>query len=345
MFKAIVKEIKESDDFLAKNEKIKTLYIGGGTPSLFTVDMLSTLIENVKQRFEVDHFREVTIETNPDDLTPDYLRALSQTECNRLSIGIQSFNDDILKFLNRRHDSVGAIKAVEEAQKQGFNNLSLDLIYGIEGQTLEMIQSDLKTMLSLAPTHISAYHLTIEERSLLWKMLQRGEISQVDESVSESHFSYVSEHLIKGGFEHYEVSNFAKKGYKALHNSAYWESIPYIGFGPSAHSFNGQNIRRWNVASNLRYLRSIESGECQYETETLSITERVDEEIMTRLRSNKGVDLDMIAAKYGANFVTEIMSSAKPFIKSNLLIFENNILRIEPKNFLKSDYIIGKLFL
>ncbi|MFI3315356.1 MAG: radical SAM family heme chaperone HemW [Rikenellaceae bacterium] len=345
IFDCLLKEIDLDNNFIDKKETIKTLYIGGGTPTVLSVKMIDKLISKVKEKYNITSFDELTIEANPDDLTPEYIKELSSTEINRLSIGIQTFDNRTLKFINRRHSSESAIKAIECCREHGFNNITIDLIYGIPNQSLEDLKHDLERAISLAPNHISAYHLTFEKGSIFWNMLQKGQICQIDESQSEKYFIEVSNTLTSAGYEHYEVSNFAKKGYRALHNGNYWRSLPYIGFGPSAHSFDGKNIRKWNYASNIKYRDGITNNTTYFESEVLTTIDRVNEEIMTLLRTADGINIDYIAQKYGENYKNEILVNSMPFIKSNTLILERNTLRIDRVNFLKSDYIISSLFI
>ncbi|MEG1649945.1 MAG: radical SAM family heme chaperone HemW [Rikenellaceae bacterium] len=345
MSSAILKEIELSHHYFQQSDKITTLYIGGGTPTLYSVEKLQQFIEKVKSTFGISDFEELTIEANPDDLTDDYLEKLSKTDCNRLSIGVQSFNNDILKFLNRRHDASEAITAIRNARQHGFSNISIDLIYGIPSQSLEMLSEDLQTAISLSPEHLSAYHLTIEKGSLFAKMEQQGKFTPIEESESEKHFALVSGTLRSAGYDHYEVSNFAKPNHKAIHNSSYWRAKPYLGIGPSAHSFDGRNVRRWNVASNIAYLRAIENSTPYYQSETLTPVDRYNEDIMTMLRTSVGVDASYIEATYGAPLKRELMKSSQKFIATSEIIVEGTTLRISPENFLKSDYIISSLFM
>lgn len=345
MSSAILKEIELSASYFQDSEQITTLYIGGGTPTLYSPQTLQKFIDKVKSTFNIKTFEELTIEANPDDLTNDYLSKLAQTDCNRLSIGIQSFNDDILKFLNRRHNSAEAYSAIDNARKHGFSNISIDLIYGIPNQTIEMLNRDLEIAISLSPQHLSAYHLTIEKGSLFAKMEQHGKLTAVNENVSESHFALVSNTLRSAGYDHYEVSNFAKPKHTAIHNSNYWQAKPYLGIGASAHSFNGKNLRRWNVASNPKYLNAIENSLPYYESETLTPTDRYNEDIMTMLRTSKGVDMDYIEAKYGKELKSKLIESAQKFILTSEIVSTDTTLKILPENFLKSDYIISSLFI
>lgn len=346
MSSAIIKEIELSSNYFSElNEPITTLYIGGGTPTLYPPQTLQKFIDKVKQTFNVESFEELTIEANPDDLTADYLKALSQTDCNRLSIGIQSFDNQILKFLNRRHNSSQAIQSINDARKYGFSNISIDLIYGIPNQSTNILNSDLQRAISLSTEHLSAYHLTIEKGSLFAKMEQQGKLTPVGENISEQHFAIVSNTLRRAGYDHYEVSNFAKPSHQAIHNSNYWQAKPYLGIGASAHSFNGKNTRRWNVASNIKYLTAIETSKPYYESETLTSIDRYNEDVMTMLRTSKGVDTAYIESKYGVELKSKLIESAQKFIATSELIYSDTTLKIAPENFLKSDYIISNLFI
>ena len=344
MAAAILKELEQEQGFFDPSQKVETLYIGGGTPTLYPPEVLQGFIDHVKKLWDVESFSEVTIEANPDDLTEEYLRALSQTSCNRLSIGVQSFDDDILKLINRRHNGAEAIRAIKNARKFGFSNITIDLIYGIPSQSLEVLQRDLSIALELSPEHISAYHLTIEEGSIFGKMEKRGEIKAVDEAVSELHFKIVSETLQSGGYDHYEISNFAKRSFKATHNSNYWGAKPYLGVGPSAHSFDGKNNRRWNFSSNPRYLRALEEGGIQFETEVLTSADRLNEDVMTMLRTSSGVDLSYIEREYGKESLDSVIQSGGKYLEINELVLNDTHMYIPCEHFLKSDFIISELF-
>ncbi len=343
MAKAIIFELEERKEFL-KSGEVDTLYIGGGTPSLYDIATLDTFASKVRELWGVESFKEFTIEVNPDDLTPDYLDGLKSIGCNRLSIGIQSFDDSLLKLMNRRHSGQEAYNSVKMAQKAGFNNITIDLIYGVPNQSVEIIENDIKKAISLDTQHISAYHLTIEKGSFFAIMEKKGEICAVAEEVSEEHYNIVDKKLQEAGFQHYEISNFAKKGYKALHNGAYWKRKPYLGVGPSAHSFDGDKTRIWNISSNVAYLRAIENGKEFYESETLTSEDCYNEYVMVSLRTSDGVSKEQIKELFGEKQLQRFMSDAKPFLTSEDLIESDKNVAIKCESFLKSDFIIAQLF-
>lgn len=328
---------RELDDRRAEiaSGSVRTLYFGGGTPSVCTPEEIGSLVRQVRDLWEVDGFEEVTLEANPDDLTPEYLAGLRTVGIDRLSIGIQSFHDAHLERMNRRHTAQAAVEAVQDAQRAGFGNITIDLIYGLPWMIPQEWQYNLDQAVALDVQHISAYHLTIEPRTVFGKQGMQS----VDEAASELHFAMLRETLLKAGFEHYEVSNFALPGFRARHNSSYWQGEPYLGAGPSAHSYDGAGRRSWNVASNKLYLEGTPR-----ETERLSQTDLLNEYLMTRLRTADGISLEYLAARFGAAEADRVAARCRDFVASGDMCRTPDGFAIPPERFLVSDFLIAELF-
>lgn len=319
-------------------EPLRTLYFGGGTPSLCPPETLQRFIDRILERRPDAILEEVTVEANPDDLTPDYLARLSRTRVNRLSIGIQSFDDDCLRMMNRRHTARQALEALHEARRAGFRNLTADLIFGIPGFGEEPLRRSLAQLLEAGVEHVSAYHLTIEPGTAFGRREARGALHAVDEEQSVREFQLVHETLTRAGFEHYEVSNFARPGFRARHNSAYWSGDPYLGIGPAAHSYDGA-VRRWNPSSVEGYLAGEEGG-----SERLSERDRYNEYVMTALRTAEGIDLERLAARFGPHRLESVRRTAERFIRAGELAEQRGRLAIPPERFLVSDDVIEHFF-
>ncbi|MBO7627080.1 MAG: radical SAM family heme chaperone HemW [Paludibacteraceae bacterium] len=301
---ALCKEMKMRADYLPVDANVlETIYIGGGTPSLLSSAEINILIDCALDSFpHVDTGKmEITMEANPNDLTEGYLKELSDTAINRLSIGCQSFNDTTLKVINRRHNAEEAKNAIANARKYGFNNISIDLIYGLPSQTIDSWKDDVATAIALKPNHISAYCLELHEGSLLTKKISKGELTEMDEADCLICFKHLREATSASGYEHYEISNFAQKGFRSRHNSSYWHDIPYIGIGPAAHSYNGVS-RQWNVSHLPKYLKAISENRLETEIETLSVTEKYNDYILTALRTSDGIDFQYISNKFETRF-------------------------------------------
>jgi oxygen-independent coproporphyrinogen-3 oxidase len=342
MIAALLREMEERQGYLPFSRYPPTLYFGGGTPSVLTPDELMILTQKIRQVFAVESFSELTVEVNPDDITREYAAQLRTMGVNRLSIGIQSFREPHLKRLRRRHSATQAIACVETAKEAGFENISIDLMYGLPHQTLAEWQSDIAQAISLDVPHISAYCLTIEPKTVFGKQVANGALSLPDEATGVRQFACVHTELENAGYTHYEVSNFARSGFQAVHNSGYWQGRPYIGLGPSAHSYNGKS-RQWNVANNLRYLHAIENGLPAFETEVLTLEMRYNEYIITSLRTAAGADLQYIAHTFGEPFVRHCLQQAAKRIDRGQLIQCGQQLQIPPLHFIVSDEIIREL--
>lgn len=329
-------------DSAQSDNQIETIYFGGGTPSVLSNEEINFLIAEVYKNYNVIENPEITLEANPDDLSSERIFELSKSPINRLSIGIQSFYEDDLKMMNRAHNSAEAINCLKEATKY-FDNISLDLIYGIPGMSDEMWKQNIETALSFSIPHISSYALTVEPKTALRKLIDTGKIAEPQDEVASNHFMILVETLQKNGFIHYELSNFGKENYFSKNNSAYWLGKKYIGIGPSAHSYDGEK-RGWNVANNSLYLKSIQENILPIETETLSKSDRYNEYIMTGLRTIWGVSLDRIEKEFGLEYLDYLKKQVQKFLNDNLVFIENNILKPTAKGKFLTDGIASDLF-
>ncbi|NDW11708.1 radical SAM family heme chaperone HemW [Bacteroides sp. 214] len=338
---ALCQELTERVGYL-QGEPIETIYFGGGTPSQLSIKEIEQILQTIASIYNKGSWKEVTLEANPDDLSDTFLEALSHTAINRLSIGIQTFDDNLLKLLNRRHNSIQAIEAISRAKQYGFHNISIDLIYGLPGETLEVWEHDLTQAIALNPNHISAYHLTYEEGTAIHALLRKKQIAEVSEANSLQFFQTLITKLTAAGYEHYEISNFAKPEQHSRHNSAYWSGTKYLGCGPSAHSFDGES-REWNTADIALYIKGIEAGKRPFEKEILNIENRYNELIITSLRTNKGVSLKQLEIQFGDEFLQHCLKAAQPFINREELCHVDDYLRLTPKGIFISDGIMGEL--
>ena len=334
---AMHRELDERQDYL-RGEAVTTRYFGGGTPSLYAPAALKGLLNHAAQLFDCSGAAETTLEANHDDLTGDYLAGLREAGIDRLSIGIQSFDDDCLKLMNRRHTAAQAIGAVRAAQRAGFGNITADLIFGIPGFGGDSLKRSLDGVLSLGVQHISAYHLTVEPGTAFGRRAARGQFAPVDEATSETEYALVHETLTGAGFEHYEVSNFALPGFRARHNAAYWHGVKYLGIGPAAHSFDGRE-RHWNVASVTEYI-----GGAPAEAETLTDRDRFNEYVMTRLRTAEGIDLREAERLFGKERAARVLRDAEPWLKSRTLVLAAGRMAVPPARMLVSDAVIETFF-
>ena len=342
MILALAKEIEmRKSEF--QDEVVETIYFGGGTPSRLQIADLRLQIDSIYQNYKVTKNPEITLEANPDDLSSDYLIELSKIGINRLSIGIQSFFEDDLKMMNRAHNSAEAKKCLEEATKY-FDNISIDLIYGIPGMSNEKWIQNIEMALAYKVPHISSYALTVEPKTALHSFIQKQLIPQPDEEVAQEHFQILVEKLTENDFIHYELSNFGKENYFSKNNSSYWLGKKYIGIGPSAHSYDGQK-RGWNVSNNSVYMKSILENKLPMETEILSKTDRYNEYIMTGLRTMWGVSLERIEKEFGKTYLDYLNRQAARYIEDHLLFIDDDILRTTQKGKFLSDGIASDLFL
>lgn len=340
MVLALAKEI-----VMRKNEcddEVETIYFGGGTPSVLSSSEINFLIEEVYKNYKVAKNPEITLEANPDDLSSERILELSKSPINRLSIGIQSFYEEDLKMMNRAHNSAEARKSLAEATKY-FDNISIDLIYGIPGLSDEMWKKNIQTALDFGIPHISSYALTVEPKTALSKLIQTGKIAEPQDEAASNHFMILVEMLQNNGFIHYELSNFGKENYFSKNNSAYWLGKKYIGIGPSAHSYDGEK-RGWNIANNSLYLKAIQNNELPIEKEILTISDRYNEYIMTGLRTIWGVSLLRIENEFGLEYLNYLQKQSQKFLNDDLLSIENNILKPTLKGKFLTDGIASDLF-
>lgn len=340
---ALAKEIEMRKNEFSPNDDVETIYFGGGTPSVLSIDDIRFLINAVYENFKVIDNPEITLEANPDDLNDKKIIQLANSPINRLSIGIQSFFEDDLQVMNRAHNSAEAKKSLEFAT-QHFDNISLDLIYGMPNMSNEKWLQNIETALSFNIPHISSYALTVEPKTALYKMIKTGAIPNLDDDLAQQHFHILIDKLQENGFVHYELSNFGKPDYFSKNNTAYWLGKKYIGIGPSAHSYNGES-RSWNVSNNSLYLKAIQENNLPSETEILSKTDRYNEYIMTGLRTIWGVSLERIAAEFGTTYLDYLQQQAEKYISDNLLEIESNVLKTTKKGKFLSDGIASDLFL
>ena len=333
------RELEERASYL-KSKKLTSIYFGGGTPSLLHPEQIEGLIAHARRLFDCAMVEEITLEANPDDLNAEYIAQLQKTSINRISLGIQSFDDRVLQFMNRRHTASEARECVERLRRAGYNNISIDIIFGVAGFGEEWLRDTIVEAIKLNAEHISAYHLTVEERTRLGLLVRKGEYQPVSEEQSESDYHLVESMLCEAGYEHYEVSNYAKPGCRAKHNSAYWRGVEYLGIGAGAHSFSGDD-RRWCISTAKEYCE----GNIRFESEELTTTDHLNEYIMTSLRTKEGIDLNYIKAKYGDMEHNRILSEARAWQERGVLAIADNRLFIPTSEFMLSDAVIESLFL
>lgn len=329
-----------------EGQAVETVYIGGGTPSLLPVDDLQRIFDTLHRHLDIGSLKECTLEANPDDLTRDYLRALRMTPVSRFSIGVQSFRDEDLRYMNRAHNAGQADAAIKAAQDAGFENLSVDLIYGTPGLTDAAWSTNLETIRTLQVPHLSAYALTVEEGTALHHAIAKKSAAPVDAEQSAGQAEILMAWAATAGYDHYEISNLARPGCYAVHNTAYWQGVPYLGIGPSAHSFDGRRIRRWNVANNSRYLQGVlAEGVVPHEQEALTDEERFNEYVMTALRTMWGVDLTRVAAGWGEAAAESLRERAARFVAAGQVTQTGKALILTPAGRLLADGIAADLFL
>lgn len=340
---ALLKEATYRKEYTGE-DPISTIYLGGGTPSVFSVKDIEQIINHLRKLFRIEDGCEVTIELNPDDVNPDYLKGIKDTGINRISLGVQSWRDKDLKMLNRRHDSAQAAAALRDIFSEGFENVTIDLIYGIPGMSISEWESNLDMTFSFGIKHLSAYHLTIETGTVFGKMKEKGLLTEIEEDESTALFNILIEKAEAAGFIHYEISNFGKPGYFSKHNSNYWKQVNYLGLGPSAHSFNGYS-RQWNVSDLKGYIKAINSGKPFFESEELDTKARFNEYIMTSLRTMWGIDLDYVEKmfeKEGYDYVVNLSGKYKAY---GLMRQDKKNLVLTNQGKMISDNIISEFML
>lgn len=324
------------------NEPVETIYFGGGTPSVLSTEEIDQILEPIFSLFNVIENPEITLEANPDDLSKDRIQQLAHSKINRLSIGIQSFYNEDLQMMNRAHNADEAWNSLVEATNY-FDNISIDLIYGIPNMGLDRWKANVQKALDLGINHISTYALTVEPKTALASLIKKGKIAQPDDGNAHEHFLALIEMLENADFIHYELSNFGKPNYFSKNNSAYWLGKKYVGIGPSAHSFNGTN-RSWNIANNSLYIQSIQKNELPNETENLRVQDRYNEYVMTGLRTIWGVSLDRIENEFGTNYKDYLLKEVQRFIDNEQLQLVNNVLKTTVKGKFFCDGIASELF-
>lgn len=340
LIEAILQELEQRKDYLDA-QSVETIYFGGGTPSLLTEDELRLILSKISSIYDVVDSPEVTLEANPDDISKERLQEWKNLGVNRLSIGLQSFLQSDLDWMNRAHTAEESASAVKMAKEYGFS-LTVDLIYGLPDRTLEEWNANIDKLISLAPNHISAYCLTVESKTVLSNWVEKGRIDPASEDEQAEQFLLLINVLEKAGYQQYEISNFAKEGKYSKHNSNYWKGVSYLGVGPSAHSFNGES-RRWNVSNNLKYVKGVTVEEEYSESEILSPKDRFNEAVMTGLRTIWGVNLEELRRNYCTN--KSFDKRLEEFKNEELLKTENNYIVLTKKGKLQADYIASELFL
>lgn len=342
MLQSMLQEVRLQVNYL-QNENIQTIYFGGGTPSILDTDDINALIDEIAKFYVISDNAEITLEANPDDLETKKVVALKNTAINRFSIGIQSFYEEDLKWMNRAHNASEADSAIKRVQDAGFENITADLIYGFPLLTDAKWTANINRLLSYYIPHISAYSMTVEPRTALAHLIKKGKQQMMDEGQSANQFHLLSDILTKANFEHYEISNFAKSQLYAVHNTNYWKSKMYLGIGPSAHSFNGDQ-RQWNINNNAQYIATINKQVIPAEIENLTLHDKINEYIMTSLRTMWGIDLNLIERTFGTAYRRKIMSETAKFEKTNQLILENNSVILTFDGKLIADQIAAELF-
>lgn len=338
---ALCHELMLRNDYIG-NETIETIYIGGGTPSQLTDKDFFSIFNTIYKIYSVSGNAEITLEANPDDLHPDYIRMLRTFPFNRISIGIQTFQNEMLKFLNRRHTAEQAIKAFYDCREAGFSNISIDLMYGLPKETEAAWNADLKQALSMKPEHISAYHLIYEEGTTLWRLREAHQIEEIDENVSVSQFTQLIHTLKQAEYMHYEISNFCLPNYHSRHNLSYWTGEKYLGCGSSAHSYNGTS-RQWNIASIDEYIKGIKNGTNIYEKEYLDIYTRYNDFVLTTIRTCWGMSLEKLKLTFGYQLYEYCMKMAQPHLKQKTLEIYYGALKLTEKGIFISDGIMSDL--
>ena len=342
MVASLIKELKERKNFIGQ-EEVKTIYFGGGTPSVLSAGNISEILKEVYAQYTVNDNAEITFECNPDDLSKEYLKGLKECGVNRLSIGIQSLNDESLTWMNRSHNVTQALQAIDSAAALGFCDMSIDLIYGIPMLTEDEWRQTLKRALAMPINHLSAYSLTLEENTPYNKLVEQKKYKKPNDDEASRHFEILLEEIKLAGWEHYEVSNFCKAGNYSKHNTAYWQNVKYLGIGPSAHSFDGKS-RHWNVRSNKEYIQKTQAGESVSESEELSTKDIVNEALLTGLRTKWGVNLAEVKEQYEYDIAATNQTQIMEWQQKDWLEMKDGVLRLRADGFLFADYIASELF-
>lgn len=339
---SILKEIELQKNYLGK-EKINTIYLGGGTPSVLNIQEINAIFETIYRNFNISEDVEVTMEVNPDDLKPEYLKALYEVSpVKRLSIGIQSFRDEDLKMMNRRHTVNEAITSVRNSQEAGFVNINIDLIYGIPGLSMNAWKNNLEEAFHLGIQHISAYHLTFEPKTVFWRYVSQGKLKPIKENLSLKQFKWLVQETSHHGFIHYEISNFAREGYLSKHNTNYWKHEKYLGIGPSAHSYN-LTSRQWNVANNTKYVEVLANNSIPFEKEELDAETNYNDYLLTSLRTMWGADIIHMKKVAGEKYTAYFVQQSQKFIDNGEMVRNGDSFVLNLKGKFMADYIISEL--
>lgn len=341
MVSALAKELQQRSAYL--QDGIDTIYFGGGTPSLLSKQQLERIMSRIRNNFKLNKSVEITLEANPEDLTAAKCNELIQLGINRLSIGVQTFDDEQLLWMNRAHAADQVTLGFNAARAAGFSNISLDLIYAFPNVGIEHWKNDLSRIVQLDPEHISLYGLTIEDRTVFGNWEKKGKLAQIEDDEAARQYLFAIEFLTNSGYLHYEVSNFGKEGFHSHHNHSYWSGVPYLGVGPGAHSFNGSS-RTMNIRNNPTYIKAINEGTPYAETEVLSTTQLLNERILTSLRTSRGLSFDEINTRFKVDLRKEFESLLDELVKLDMVILEDEHLRLQPNGFLVADEIALRMF-
>lgn len=339
--RALCQELEMRKDYL-EGDEVETIYLGGGTPSQLSQEELESIFQSIYNIYKVKEDAEITLEANPDDLTPEYVSMLRHLPINRISMGIQTFQEETLELLHRRHTARQAIEAFQRCREAGFQNISIDLMYGLPGETLETWEKDLQQAIDLHPEHISAYHLIYEEGTALWKLREQHQVEEADEDLSNTLFKTLIDKLTHAGYQHYEISNFCLPNLHSRHNSSYWTGKKYLGCGPSAHSFDGTS-RQWNVASLDKYMDAIQKGCIDFEIEELDIYTQYNDYVITSIRTCWGMPLEHLRSHFGEELYDYCLRMAKPHLRQGVLEIREGVLKLTPAGIFISDGIMSDL--
>ena len=343
LLRCLLKELEQRRNEI--NSSVSSIYFGGGTPSVLTINEIKQLIDQCFKHYKILDDLEVTLEANPEDISIELINGYAKAGINRLSIGVQSFQDNVLEWMNRSHSSKQATDCINWANQAGITNISVDLIYGVPEELQRNWSQDLETLLSLNVTHISAYNLTVEEKTVLHKLVKEKKQLMPDQDICNDAYDLLVQTLKLAGYEQYEVSNFSKKGFQSRHNSAYWHRAPYLGIGPSAHSFNGQKTRSWNVSNNRQYIKQIDSGICTFETEELTDLDIANEIILLGTRTKKGVSINKVLKYLNTQQKDVFLKQLDELKKKRFIITNDDHLYVNEDKRFYSDHISRELII
>ncbi len=341
---SIIKEVHLIENFTDTGEMIDTIYLGGGTPSLLTNTELLQLLDSLYKKFNISSNTEITLEANPDDINKTILKQWIAAGVNRLSLGVQSFNEEELKWMNRAHNAEESLKSIHEIQDAGISNFSVDLIFGSPLLTNAGLEKNLQIIFEKNIPHVSCYALTVEPRTILNKLIEQKKSLPVNNEKQAEQFLLLMKAMKENNYEHYEISNFSKPGMRSRHNSSYWQGKPYYGLGPSAHSFDGVNKRRWNIANNALYIQSIKQNKIPFEEEVLTETQKLNEYIMTSLRTMEGTDISFVGLRFGIDKAERLKQLALKYVDSNKLVIKEEKIILNDEGKLFADGIAADLF-